>query len=179
MAVPRAYSLTQKGLHWLVALMVFILVPVGFYMVWRGEVTEFDAVTNQLYTAHKSFGFILLWVVLARIALRWGRGVPAPHATLTNWQRILSGAVHWLLYVVLIAAPVTGWLGVSAYGARGALFGFSLPEILPKDDALAEQLLELHGGLAIVMIALLAMHIGAAFYHRLVLRDGVMARILP
>lgn len=174
---PLAYSGTQKALHWLVALMVFILIPVGFYMVWRGEATKFDALTNQLYTAHKTFGFVLLWLVILRIVVRWKTGVPAPESTLNRIQVIVSEAVHKLLYLLLVATPLLGWLGVSAYGARGALFGLSLPEILPKNDALAGQLLELHGAFALAMVACLAAHVGAAFLHLIVLKDGVFRRM--
>jgi len=178
MPAPLAYSGTQKALHWLVAGMVFILIPVGFYMVWRGEVTDFDATTNQLYTAHKTFGFVLLWLVILRIAVRWKTGVPAPVSTLSRIQVIVSEAVHKLLYGLLIVTPLLGWLGVSAYGARGAFFGLSLPEILPKNDALATQLLTLHGYAALAMLILVAAHIGAALMHLVIFKDGVFRRMM-
>jgi cytochrome b561 len=175
---PLAYSMLQKMLHWGVALMVMILIPVGFYMVARGEATKFDALTNQLYTAHKTFGFILLWLVALRIVVRLRQGAPAPVASLSRFQVLVSELVHKLLYALLIIVPVLGWAGVSAYPATGILFGLNLPAILPVDQALAGRLLQAHGVLALLMTALVMMHFGAALFHRLILKDGVMARML-
>jgi len=179
MVEPAAYSATQKSLHWLIAAMVFILIPVGFYMVERGEATQFDALTNQLYTAHKTFGFLLLWLVVLRILIRLRRGVPAPEASLNGVQRIASSLVHGLMYLALLAVPLLGWAGVSAYPARGILFGLSLPPILGVNQKLAEEILEWHGTLALTMLALVAVHIGAALFHKVILKDGVFNRMMP
>lgn len=176
---PAAYSGLQKLIHWVTAILVLTLIPVGFFMVNRGKATNFDAVTGQLYTAHKTFGFIVLLLVVLRIVVRLMRGTPAPDSSLTRFQVIASEAVHGLIYLALIAVPLLGWLGVSAYGARGMLGGLNLPEILAKNEALAKTLLSLHGLAAILLIALLFSHIGAALMHRFVLKDGVMRRMLP
>ena len=176
---PAGYSSLQKLLHWLVALMVFIMLPVGFYMVNRGKLTNFDAFTNQLYTMHKSFGFVLLWVIVLRIVITSRRGSPAPEASLSPLQIMASRSVHLLLYALLLIVPVLGWAGVSAYPATGALFGLNLPSILPVNPPLAEKILMLHGYGALLMVALIAMHIGAALMHAIVLKDGVLRRMLP
>ena len=176
---PVAYSGLQKALHWLIAGMVAIMLPVGFYMVNRGAATNFDALTNQLYTAHKTFGFVLLWLVALRIVVKFRRGVPAPVSTLSSFQVFVSDAVHKSLYALLVIVPVLGWAGVSAYPATGLLFGLSLPPILPANQWLAERILNIHGILALAMAALVAMHVGAAVMHWLVKKDGVMQRMLP
>lgn len=176
---PLGYSSLQKALHWLVALMVLIMIPVGLYMVQRGVATKFDAFTNQLYTMHKTFGFVLLWLVVLRIVVRFRSGAPAPEASLKPIQVFVSEAVHKALYVLLVAVPLLGWAGVSAYPATGILFGLSLPQIVPVNPALAEKLLMLHSYAALTMLGLVAAHFGAAMLHFLILKDGVMRRMLP
>lgn len=176
---PLSYSGLQKLLHWVIALFVLTLIPVGFIMVQRGKATNFDAVTGELYTAHKTFGFLVLLLVVVRIVTRLVQGTPAPEASLTRFQVIASEAVHGLLYLALLAVPVLGWAGASAYGARGLLGGFSLPEILAKNPETAKVLLQFHGLVALAMVGLLAAHIGAALFHRFVLKDGVLRRMLP
>lgn len=176
---PEGYSGLQKLIHWVTALLVLTLLPVGFLMVNRGKATNFDAVTGQLYAAHKTFGFIVLLLVLLRIVVRIARGTPAPEPTLNRFQVVASEAVHGLLYLALLAVPILGWAGASAYGARGLLGGLSLPEILAKNPELSKTLMGLHGLAAILLIALLFAHIGAAFMHRFLFKDGVMKRMLP
>ncbi|OYU49175.1 MAG: cytochrome B [Rhizobiales bacterium PAR1] len=175
---PIAYSTTQKALHWIIALMVMILLPVGFYMKDRGLATNFDALTDRLYTAHKTFGALVLLLVILRIVVRVRRGTPAPEPTLNRLQIIAAEAVHGLIYVLLLMVPVLGWFGVSAYGARGILGGFSLPEVLGKDTLLAEIILKYHGVAAIGLLLLIGAHIGAAVLHHFILKDGVVKRML-
>jgi cytochrome b561 len=147
-------------------------------MVDRGLATNFDALTNQLYTAHKTFGALVLLLMLVRVFVRIRRGAPAPEPTLNRPQIIAAEAVHGLIYLLLLAVPLLGWLGVSAYGARGILGGFSLPEILGKDTLLAESILKYHGLAAIALLGLIGVHLGAAFLHHVILKDGVVRRML-
>jgi cytochrome b561 len=176
---PAGYSGLQKLLHWLIALMVFTLIPVGMYMGERGKATNFDALTNQLYTMHKTFGTLVLLLVVLRVIVRISRGTPAPESSLTRLQVIASEAVHGLLYLLLLAVPLIGWAGVSAYGARGIVGGFNLPEIIARNEALGEKILDAHGLAAFVLAFLVLAHFGAALFHRLILKDGVLKRMLP
>jgi cytochrome b561 len=176
---PVGYSGGQKLLHWVIALMLLTLIPVGIYMVQRGAATSFDAVTNQLYTAHKTFGFLVLMLIVLRIALRLRNGTPAQEPGLARMQVVAAEATHGLLYVLMIVVPILGWLGVSAYGATGLLGGFTLPALLGKDTVLGEAILKYHGYAAFAMAGLIAVHIGAALFHRIVLKDGVLRRMLP
>lgn len=175
---PATYSGLQKLVHWITALMVFTLVPVGVYMVRRGAATDFDDLTGRLYTAHKTFGAVVLGLVVLRIVVRLTRGTPAPDPSLARIQVIAAEAVHGLIHLALLAVPILGWLGVSAYGAREILGGLSLPEILAKNEATAKVLLGLHGWAAFGLAALVTAHFGAALIHRFVFKDGVMKRML-
>jgi cytochrome b561 len=174
----RSYTPLQRMLHWITALVVILMIPVGLYMVDRGKWSNFDALTNTLYSWHKFIGFCLLWLIVVRIIVRLMRGAPPP-VPLHPLQRLASEATHLGLYALLLLVPILGWTGVSAYGARGTPFGFSLPEIIPQNGPLGEAILYYHGWAAIGLGLLVLMHIGAALMHRFIIKDGVFARMWP
>lgn len=173
------YGFPARLLHWLVAAFVIILVPLGLYMVARGDATNFDAITGDLYSLHKLLGFIVIWLIALRLLVRLTRRPPAPVATLTPLERIVSGVVHALLYLLLIIVPLLGWAGISAYPARDVFGLFNLPAILAPDEAFAERLFDIHGLLAKLLGLLALLHIAAALMHRFVKKDGVMRRMWP
>lgn len=174
--LPSAYSRTAKVLHWSVAAGVLATIPVGVAMttVGRGDLQ------NALYFVHKSLGVLIFVLMLWRIAYRLLHGAPAAEPGLERWQRAASSAVHGLLYLMLLAMPVVGYLGLSAFGAPTPVFGlFELPPILAKDEALADSLFLLHKWSGFLVAGLAAVHIGAALQHHLILKDGVLRRMLP
>lgn len=177
-AAPVRYGPTARVLHWLVALIVLGLIPLGLYMVARGEATGFDALTGSLYSLHKFVGFLVLWLIVLRMLVRL-RGAPPPAATLTRFERVASVTVHGALYALLLVVPLLGWAGVSAYPALNVFGLFDLPALLSPDEALAKRILGLHGLLAQILGVLALVHIAAALYHRFLKRDGVMARMWP
>jgi len=173
------YPAGARHFHWITAAFVFIMVPVGFYMVYRGETTNFDALTNTLYSNHKLAGFILLWLVFARLGFRFIKGAPSDEPSLTPLQKTVSHLVHWVLYGLLLVVPLLGWIGVSLYPALGIPFGLSLPALTTPDEKLAETVLNLHKLGAILLTLLVLAHIGAALFHHLIRKDNVLRRMLP
>lgn len=173
------YSPAARRLHWIVAVLVAGMIPLGLAMVARGEATNFDATTGSLYSLHKLLGFVVLWLVVLRVLVRLRRGAPAPVATLTPFERLASRVVHGALYALLLAVPLLGWAGVSAYPALDVFGLFSLPAILPPDEALANRLFSVHGLLALTLGVLALVHIAAALRHRFIKRDGVLGRMWP
>lgn len=173
------YAPGARALHWLTVLFVAILIPVGLYMTWRGEATNFDATTNTLYSTHKLAGFVLLWIVAGRLLYRFVLGAPPDEPTLLWWQKAASHLTHWGLYGLLLAVPLLGWYGVSLYGALGIPGGFSLPAIAAQDQKAAELILMLHGWGAKLILIGVAAHVGAALYHHFIRGDGVLRRMLP
>jgi cytochrome b561 len=173
------YPAGARHFHWITAAFVFIMVPVGFYMVYRGETTNFDALTNTLYSNHKLAGFILLWLVVARLGFRFIKGAPSDEPSLTPLQKTVSHLVHWVIYGLLLVVPLLGWIGVSLYPALGIPFGLSLPALTTPDEKLAETVLNLHKLGAILLTLLVLAHIGAALFHHLIRKDNVLRRMLP
>src|SRR5262245_43203215 len=173
------YSTGARHFHWWTVALIAIQVPLGIYMVYRGTVTNFDALTNTLYSWHKTLGLVILLLVIARLYYRFSRGAPADEPTLEWWQKAASHATHWTLYLLLILVPVMGWLGISYYGARDVFGLFSIPPLAAPDQSAADRVLTLHRYLGLLTVVVVAMHVGAALFHYVIRKDGVLARMLP
>jgi cytochrome b561 len=170
------YSSASKLLHWLTALIIFGVLPAGFIL---GDLPE-GRIQNLGYDLHRSFGFIVLLLAAARIAVRKIYGTPEAYAGLTPFERRVSTATHHSLYLLLILTPLLGWAATSAFPVKISIFWlFDLPPLAPQSEALSKVLFTLHKISAIAIIVLLVGHIGAALMHRLIKRDGVMERMLP
>ncbi|MET1047066.1 MAG: cytochrome b [Hyphomicrobium sp.] len=184
------YTPTARGLHWLVALLIFIQLPLGFYMSYRGNdmpsVNEkgepvkgvFDALTGFLYSSHKLIGVTVLALVALRLLYRLTRGAPRPDPTVPPALIGVSHLVHWGLYVLLLAVPILGYTAIS-YGDYLDVFNFRLPAITGKNEELSKQIFEWHETGAILIIAFVALHICAAIYHRFLRKDRVVERMIP
>lgn len=178
-SAPLAYSPAARRFHWWTVAFVTIMLPLGLYMVKRGHESNFDSVTGRLYDLHKLLGFVLLWVVVARLAYRFRHGAPAGEPTLEWWQKAAAHLTHWCLYGLLLAMPLMGWIGVSLYGARSIFGVFSLPAITGESQAASETVFMFHYFGAMALVALLCAHVGAALFHHFIRRDGVLRRMIP
>ncbi|MGL4241849.1 MAG: cytochrome b [Beijerinckiaceae bacterium] len=173
------YSGAARQFHWITAGFVFLLIPIGLYMVERGKATNFDGLTNTLYTSHKTFGFLLLLIIVARLGYRLMKGAPPDEPTLEPWQKAAAHLTHWGLYALLLAVPLLGWIGVSYYDARGTLLGVNLPALVGKDVKTAETVFMFHKLGAILIALMVFAHIGAALFHHFIRKDGVLRRMMP
>ncbi len=173
------YSLTLRVLHWLIAGAVMILIPIGLWMVSRGSSNLWDTLTNTLYAWHKAIGFVTLWLIVARLGIRLRQQTPNYGKQLSPGTRIVVKVVHGLLYLLLICVPILGWAGISAYPALDTIGGYNLPALpfIPKSEALAKQLFDLHGVLAMTLGMLALGHIVAVFKHAFIDRDNIFQRM--
>lgn len=175
----QPYSLTARAFHWVTVAFVAVQVPIGLAMTYRGNTLNiWDETTNSLYSTHKLVGFVLLWVVLARIGYRLWHGAPPPEPSLELWQRLGSLVVHNALYVLLVLMPILGWLGISLFPALELFGWFSLPALTAPDQELAKRVLWLHRTIAWVLLALVIGHASMALYHYFVRGDNVLWRML-
>jgi cytochrome b561 len=174
------YSAAARHLHWVTAAAVLMMIPAGLAMTYRGNTLNiWDGLTDAMYSSHKLLGFLVLWLVAGRLAYRLIKGAPPDEPTLLWWQKAGSHLVHWLLYGLLLIVPLLGWLGISLYPSLKVFGLFSLPAIASPDQDLAGRVLNIHGTLAMAMGLLVCAHIGAALYHHLIRKDGVLRRMLP
>ncbi len=169
------YSLFGRTLHWITALLVFTMVPAGITMIRIGG----GPLQNWLFDFHRSVGVVLMVLTLVRLVYRLAKP-PAPlPVSVPLWQRMAAKAAHVFLYGFLIINPFVGWVATSAYGAAISVFGlFTMPAIVAKDRALADQLFTVHEVLGILFVLTVLAHVGAALFHGFVKKDGVLQRML-
>jgi cytochrome b561 len=174
-ATALTYSKRQKMFHWIVAVLVLGLIPAGLTM---NRIHE-GPVQDTLFDLHRSFGMVVLALVLLRIANRLIEGVPVPAQSLSPFERTASITVHKLLYGLLVVMPLLGWAAMSAYGGDWQVFYlFTPPSLLAKSEPLSDALFRLHEIGGFILAGLLILHIGAALVHGL-RHDGIVARMLP
>ena len=180
-ARETTYSTGACRFHWWTVALLAVQVPIGLYMVYRGNsLNIWDGLTNALYSSHKTLGLVILALVVARLLYRLIHGAPADEPTIEWWQKAASHATHWSLYLLLIVVPLVGWLGISLYGARDVFGIMTIPPLAPQNSEAAASVLTLHRYLALLTVALIAMHVGAAVVlHYFIRGDGVLARMLP
>lgn len=171
------WGTVSQSLHWLIAVLILALGVVGLIM---GELPKTPKYF-WVYTLHKSFGVTVLVLMLARLGWRLYAGAPKPVAGTPGWQHAIASLTHFLLYALALGIPLSGWLYDSASGLRPfKFFGlFAMPKLAAPDDALKALSHELHEWGFWLLIALVAAHAGAAFYHHLFRHDATLARMLP
>lgn len=175
-----AYSPVARMLHWLTVAAVFVMIPLGLAMTYRGNTLDiWDGLTDALYSTHKLLGFLVLWLSAGRLIYRLVHGAPADEPTLEWWQKAASHLVHWALYGLLLIVPVLGWIGVSLFPSLTVFNLFDLPALAAPNEETAKRVLAVHGWLAILLALLVCAHIGAALFHYFIRKDGVLRRMLP
>ncbi len=173
MKVAR-YTTTAMLLHWLIALLIFVLFPLGLYM----HGLKLSPTKLHLYSYHKWAGITVLLLAFLRVVWRTAHQPPA--LNMPYWQQTASNVVHALLYLLIIAVPLSGWLMSSAKGVQTVWLGIlPLPDLVEKDKALGQLLGFVHQNLNYTLLALVMLHIAAALKHRFIDKDDVIKRMLP
>ncbi|ENO86070.1 cytochrome b [Thauera linaloolentis] len=170
------YTATAKALHWGIAVLIFGMLGLGFYMTGL----SLSPTKLQLYSWHKWAGVTLFLLVVLRLAWRFAHRPPALPRHMAPIERFAAHAGHHLLYVLMFAIPLTGWLMSSAKGFQTVWFGVvPIPDLLDKDKALGDLLQTVHLSLNFALIAVLLGHVGAALKHHFIDKDDVLTRMLP
>ncbi|MEM9247570.1 MAG: cytochrome b [Pseudomonadota bacterium] len=173
-----SYSGMSRALHWLIALLILAMIPVGVVMTQKGLLPR--PMQNTFFIFHKNFGVIVLLLMALRLAWRALRPAPDLPASVTGWQRKAAAFSHVALYVLAFVVPLSGYVRVKAGGFPIEwLDRMGVPALVPKSDALASTAQAIHFFSALLLAALVLMHIGAALQHGLIKRDGVFSRMWP
>jgi cytochrome b561 len=174
-ATAPGYTPTARALHWIVAALMLTMIPIGIAMANA----DFGAAQSTLYHLHRSIGAILLPLMLVRLVYRLANPPPPLPNDIPAAQRLAAHAVHWALYAAVIGQAVVGWIATSAYRAPIMVFWlFELPPIWRVDQPFAEAMFQVHRNLGILIVILLAAHIGAALFHHFIRKDRVLMRMV-
>lgn len=170
------FGLMAKTLHWLTLALLIGAFTLAISMVNM----PLSPRKLEFYSWHKWVGVTIFLVAVLRLAWRLCNPVPAQPAGTSRWQRRLAGVSHTALYAILIVMPVSGWIMSSALNLPVVYLGLiPIPSPFGVDRALGETMKIMHLSLAVALLALVAVHVLAAFYHHLALRDDVLRRMLP
>ena len=174
MTAAVRYSTPAIVLHWLVALLIFVGFPLGLYMVDLPLSPD----KLKLYSYHKWIGITILLLASLRVMWRGTHTPPPLPDDMARWQRLASQVVHGLLYLLILAIPLSGWLMSSAKGFQTVWFGvLPLPDLIGKDKALGDLLAGVHQALNFTLLALVILHVGAALKHHFMERRPFMQRM--
>ncbi|HRJ70394.1 MAG TPA: cytochrome b [Beijerinckiaceae bacterium] len=169
------YSPLARRLHWLTALAIVVAFPLGVALDKASP-----AMMDTLYRAHWSFGLLALFLAVPRVANQLRGDTPGRYPGLTRFEAVASSIVHKLLYLLILAVPLAGWLGKSAYGGAITVFGlFDMPALLSQNQTLGERILTVHTSLAKLLALCIVLHVAGALKHAFINRDGVLKRMLP
>lgn len=171
----RRYTGAAQLLHWLTPPIVLAQVAVAWVML---SLPGSNPQQGTMFALHKSIG-ITIWLLIA-LRLAWRLTHPAPKAgpDMPKALDLMGRANHWLMYLILFAMPISGYVE-SAMGSHGvAVWGVPLPS-LPRVDAIAKLADTGHVLASYALYALVVLHVAATAYHVAVRRDGVLQRMLP
>lgn len=175
MTMQIGYGTTAKVLHWTVVALLLTQYSIGWLMpnIRRGMTP------GAAMTWHISIGTVILALIAVRFAWRLTHPV-APESSLQPYQRVTSEAVHWLLYLLVLATTVSGWLFASARGWKVSWFFLApLPMLTAGSQPLVHKLDGWHQDFEWALLILIGFHVASAFLHLIYYRDGVMRRMLP
>jgi len=176
-AAPRSrYSSLSVTLHWL---MLLLLVAVYACMELREFYPRGSDFREGLKTWHFMLGLSVFFLVLVRIFARVSGGTPPISPEPAKWQKMLGKATHLSLYALMIGMPIGGWLILSASAKPIPYFGLELPALIGPNEALAEQIEEIHETVGSIGYYLIGLHAVAALFHHYILKDNTLKRIMP
>ena len=174
------YGTVTKTFHWLTALLILTIVPLGAIANRLPyDTNEQLAFKAQLFSFHKTLGVIVFAVALARILWALTQTKPAGLHPDRKAETFLADLVHWLLYISLVAVPLTGWIHHAATSGFAPIWlpiSQNLP-LVPKDEGVAKLFAGLHWAWSKIMVASILLHVAGALKHQFVDKDATLKRM--
>src|SRR5262245_52322687 len=163
--MAASWSATAKFFHWVIAALILAQIGLGLAAVsWHLSPTKLS-----LFVWHKSTGMLVLALVALRLLWRLTHPAPSLPGDTPPWERKAAHASHFLLYVLLVAIPLSGWVIASASGIPFRIYWqIPLPAIAAVDKQTADAAALVHFWLLVVFVPLLAVHVAAALRHHFV-----------
>lgn len=171
-----AWGALSITLHWLIALAIIAMFVFGLYMT---GLSYYDPWYHKAPALHKSFGIVILLLLLIRLGWRLANPVPAPLASHTPLEQRAASAVHTLLYLLLFALIISGYLISTAKGKPIEVFDlFQLPALFDPIEHQEDIAGTIHLVIAIIVMILAGLHALAALKHHFIDKDATLLRML-
>ena len=190
------YTKMAKFLHWLIAIGIFAMFALGWYMtdlpkeapkqmaydlfdwgIYTWQVSEEISPRSFYFNLHKSIGVTIFALILFRILWRISHKPPALLATYKAWERKLATGAHHTLYLLMVALPLSGV--IMAVASKYGIKWFGLEFIGGLDNkALREAFKEVHEIVGIVILVVVAVHILGALKHKFIDKDDTLKRMM-
>lgn len=173
----RQYTSVAKTLHWAMAVVIITAWGAGYYSSTLSLPQKIQADSIML---HKSIATVTLFLLAARIPWRLIHGAPAASCDVPSLERMAARLGHLLLYICMVALPLSGWVWSSAAGYRIPVAGlFYLPPLMAKTPALSPMLKQIHISFAYAIALLVCGHVFMALKHHFFDRSDSLASMLP
>ena len=158
------YSISSRLIHWFMALIIISLLVLGIYMA--DFLPEDSQNKYFIYNLHKSFGVLALALIVIRIINRYIYKAPSLSNEFSQIEKIATHTIHILLYVLMIAVPVSGYLMSNAYGYPVHFFNVAMPNLISAMPDSAKFFAKMHKFSAYALLFLIILHFLAALKHR-------------
>jgi cytochrome b561 len=170
------YDQTSVMFHWITVVLIIVQFATIWAREWLGHHSSFGPL---LLSLHRTTGVLTLTIVVGRLTWRrYFAYVPALPANMPTIQQFVAKANEYCLYILLVAMPITGLARVLLRGQPFDLLIWRVPALIEPHPSIRALFAEAHEAGATALMALIALHVGAALYHQLVLRDDVPQRML-
>ncbi|HEU4778966.1 MAG TPA: cytochrome b [Steroidobacteraceae bacterium] len=172
----RSWGALTKALHWIIV----ILIIVQFFIASRAHDLPRGPALIEAWGWHKSVGMTIFMLAIIRLVWRWMNPVPDLTAETRAWEHTLAKISHVLLYALIFAVPLTGWLMSSAKNFPVSWFSlFQWPDLIAPDRALSESMESAHKILVKVLVGVALLHAAGALKHHFIDKNNVLRRMLP
>jgi cytochrome b561 len=175
--MQQRYTHTAMLFHWLIAVLIIGTFTMGLVMT---DIPGLTPTKLKYFSWHKWAGVTVLALAALRLLWRLQNGPPPYPAAMPAWQQTAAHRLHALLYILIFAVPLSGYLYTLAAGVPVVYFGlFKLPVLIGPNPALKPVLQAVHFWLNMILAGAVGLHVAAALKHQFVDRDGILKRMLP
>lgn len=171
----RSWGSLSKAFHWLIVLLI-----INQWLIAERADELKGLAKLQALAWHKSFGMTVLMLAVLRLAWRLMNSTPELTTATKPWERVLANISHLLLYALIFAMPLTGWMMSSAKNYPVSWFRlFQFPDLVAPAEQTFHQMHDLHHLLFNVLVGVALLHVAGALKHHFIDRNDVLKRMLP
>jgi cytochrome b561 len=172
----RSWGALSKALHWIIVILIINQWVIGA----RADALPNGLAKLQVLALHKSFGMTILMLAVVRLVWRLMNPTPDLRSETKPWERVLAKLSHFLLYALIFAMPLTGWMMSSAKNFSVSWFRlFQFPDLVAPSEQTFRLMQDLHHTLFAVLLGVALLHVAGALKHHFIDKSDVLKRMLP